>query len=183
MDVEQQDRLETFLQQIRAGALKYAALRCGNEHDALDLLQDTMIGFVDRAGEFPQESWKNLFYKILQRRITDRFRKQQWRTRLAQMFSLSTNDDDDRPVFEPADDEHGGHHYEAAELQQAFEAALQALPDRQQEAYLLRQWQQLSVKQVADIMQCSEGSVKTHLSRAMSALKQALGEWIDEQND
>lgn len=182
MDADYQRELEVFLQQIRSGALKYAACRCRDEDAALDILQDTMIGFVDSAAGFPQSAWKNLFYKILQRRISDRYRKQQWRQRLARMFSLSSRDDEGEAQYEPAQPEHGEHHYEAAELQQAFDEAVSALPERQQQAYLLRQWQQLSVRQVADIMQCSEGSVKTHLSRAMSNLKQALGEWIDEQN-
>lgn len=184
MDTKPQHKLETFLLGIRAGALKYAALRCGDEDTALDLLQDTMMGFAGSAENFPPEAWKSLFYKILQRRIADHFRKRQWRSRLAQMFSLSARDSDDEPVYEPADCEHAGHHFEAGELQQAFEAALQALPERQQQAYLLRQWQQMSVKQVADIMQCSQGSVKTHLSRAMTNLRQALGEWInDDEQD
>ncbi len=182
MDSEQSRQLEVFLQQVRAGALKYAACRCRDEDAALDVLQDAMIGFVDSAADFPQQAWKSLFYKILQRRISDRYRKHQWRNRLAQMFSLSSHNDEGEADYEPAQPEHGEHHYETAELQQAFDEAVQALPERQQQAYLLRQWQQLSVKQVADIMQCSEGSVKTHLSRAMASLKLALGEWIDEEN-
>ncbi len=180
MDSRLQIQLESFLQTVRASALKFATYRCGDEDAALDLLQEAMIGFVDSAEGFPEDAWKNLFYKILQRRITDRFRKNQWRNRLAKMFSLSQKDDEDEPMFEPADHELGEHRYDAGQLHQRYEQALHALPDRQREAYLLRQWQQLSVKQVAEIMECSEGSVKTHLSRAMTNLKLALGDWIDD---
>lgn len=181
MDNDQQQQLEIFLQTIRVPALKFASNRCGNVDDALDMLQEAMIDFVASAEKFPQQAWKNLFYKILIRRITDRFRKSQWRNKLAKMFSLSSHDEEDSDyTFEPVEFDDSEEVYRAEELSQQFDKALKALPDRQQEAYMLRQWQQRSVKETADIMNCSEGSVKTHLSRAMNNLKQALGDWIDE---
>ena len=181
MDINLQQQLEIFLQTIRTPALKFAANRCGNVDDALDMLQEAMIDFVASAEKFPQEAWKNLFYKILVRRITDRFRKSQWRNKLAKMFSLSSHEDEDNDcTFEPVEFDDSEEMYRADELSQQFDKALKALPGRQQEAYMLRQWQHLSVRETAEIMNCSEGSVKTHLSRAMSNLKQALGDWIDE---
>ncbi len=179
MDSELQQQLEIFLQSNRAGALKFAVNRCGNVDDALDLMQETMIDFVDTAEQYPQEAWKNLFYKILVRRITDRFRKTRWRSRLAKIINFSHyNDEENTP--EPVEFSDGEDSYTTEQLTETFELALKALPARQQEAYMLRQWQQLSVKQTAEIMDCSQGSVKTHLSRAMNNLQQALGDWINE---
>ncbi len=178
-------RLGHFLQSVRGGALAFACLRVRDEEVAQDLLQEAMIGFVASAQKYDEEIWKNLLYKILGRRIADWQRKQIWRNRIARIvpFSrLSTNDDEENELVEfSAGDEEGpeqGHR--AEQLAQHFEGALSLLPARQQEAYLLRQWQAFSVSDTATIMKCSEGSVKTHLSRAMQALREHLGEWIDE---
>jgi len=179
MGSDLQSELEGFLQTVRAGALKFAANRCGSVDDALDLLQETMMDFVGVAEQYPQQAWKNLFYKILVRRITDRFRKSQWRTRLARMINFSQYSEEESTP-EPVDLGDGEDHYTTQQLAKAFDKVLQSLPARQQEAYMLRRWQQLSVKQTAEIMDCSEGSVKTHLSRAMNSLQQALGDWIND---
>ncbi len=180
MDQHYQKQLELFLQSIRVRALSFAAHRCGDEDAALDLLQETMIAFVDVAEKYDQEAWKNLFYKILNRRIVDRYRKYQWRNKLVSILNLSHFSAEDEEVPEKVDYEHSEQVMTANELSAQFEAALKSLPERQREAYLLRQWEQMSVKETAEIMACSEGSVKTHLSRAMASLKEALGEWVNE---
>ena len=179
MNQHDQKQLELFLQAIRVRALSFTVRRCGDENAALDVLQDTMMAFVDVAENYEQEAWKNLFYKILNRRIVDRYRKLQWRMKLVNILNFSSFTKEEEEL-EKLDYEHGEQVMEAAELTAQFEAALTSLPERQREAYLLRQWEQMSVKETAEIMSCSEGSVKTHLSRAMASLKQTLGDWIDE---
>lgn len=178
-------KLSRFLQAVRRAALAFTSLRVRDEEIALDLLQETMIGFVSAAKKHDETIWKNLFYKILGRRITDWQRKQIWRNRIAQItpFSgLSTEDKKSDPIeFLASNSDEPEQNHNAKQLTQHFEAALAALPSRQQEAYLLRQWQTFSVKDTAAIMKCSEGSVKTHLSRAMQTLRKQLGEWIDEK--
>lgn len=187
--LEQDDRqaLEQFLKQIRSQALAFTVVRLRDEDMALDIVQDTMIGFVKAAPGYAEEAWTNLFYKILLRRITDWQRKVAWRARLCHILPFSqlgdTDDDDDGNSL----DSHAGaatpdtaeSAYHATILSGHFERVLQSLPARQQEAYLLRQWQGMNVKETADIMGCSQGSVKTHLSRAMQTLRAELGEWLD----
>jgi len=176
--------------QHRSKMLTFTVFRVSDEDHALDILQEAMMGFVKASSQYDQAAWLNLFYKILKRRITDFHRKQGWRNRLQKIipFSQIHNQESDDKSW---DDLHT--HYDntssnpvesqhlAGDLANDFELALQALPARQQETYLLRQWQGMSVKESADIMGCSEGSVKTHLSRAMQALRKSLGEWVDEK--
>ncbi|HGG60260.1 MAG TPA: sigma-70 family RNA polymerase sigma factor [Gammaproteobacteria bacterium] len=179
--------LAIFLRRIRNAALKFAAVRLRDEEAALDVLQEAMIGFAQAAPRYEDDAWTKLFYRILLRRITDHQRKQGWRERIVRILPFSQmglpeqgEDTDTAEARLAISRDHTASGYEADELAEAFEAALAQLPARQQESYLLRQWQGLSVKEVAEAMNCSEGSVKTHLSRAMQSLRSELGEWVDE---
>ena len=184
--------LEQFLLKIRSKALAFTVFRVRDEDHALDILQDTMMGFVKVVAQYDKEIWVNLFYKILKRRISDFQRKQRWRNRLQQIipFSQLKANNASHTETENWDNLHTDpdntqansveSQYAVEHLCHDFEQALQKLPNRQQEAYLLRQWQGMSVKDTADIMGCSTGSVKTHLYRAMQSLKRQLGEWINE---
>ena len=183
--------LEAFLIKVRSKALTFAVFRVGDENHALDILQEAMMGFVKVYNNYDEEAWLNLFYKILKRRITDFHRKQGWRNRLQQIITFSQFSKEEGKSDNSWDDLHTHDdntssntvesQYLAENLADDFELALKELPARQQEAYLLRQWQGMSVKETAKIMGCSEGSVKTHLSRAMTFLKENLGEWINEK--
>ena len=176
--------LDRFLQKIQTPTLHFAVLRMGNEADALDVLQDTMIGFVKVAEQYDEEAWQNLFYKILLRRIRDVQRKYSWRQKLLNIVSPSSVEAEEQQTLSDGIDTHHAEQVLAAEqLGETFEALLVSLPARQQEAYMLRQWQGMSVKETADIMKCSEGSVKTHLSRAMNTLKQSLGDYLEDNNE
>ena len=179
-------KIERFLGEIRSKTLAFAVFRLKDEETALDILQETMMGFVKSAHQYDEAAWTNLFYKILTRRITDWQRKQTWRRKLRHILpfsALGDTDDGEDNYYTDADNTQSDlvHAQQSAdELAGQFESVLQLLPARQQEAYLLRQWQGLSIKETAKIMQCSEGSVKTHFFRAMQSLKEQLGEWIDE---
>ncbi len=183
MDRPLQTALDIFLRSNRSAALKFTAIRLKDEEAALDVLQEAMIGFSHTVHQYEEEVWKKLFYKILLRRITDFQRKQSWRHRIVQVLNFSQlaqpEDEHVSASLDPEATENTAEVYEAGELADAFEVALGKLPARQQEAYLLRQWQAMSVAETAVVMKCSQGSVKTHLSRAMQALRQELGDWID----
>ena len=190
VDQDRQRSIERFLTGIRSKALAFATFRLGDEETALDMVQDTMMGFVKVADDYPAEAWTNLFYKILTRRITDWQRKSRWRQALAPISLFSRvggkHNDDDEANFEAriadtTSDNPVHAELMSGELAARFEAALATLPPRQQEAYLLRQWQGLSTRETADIMRCSEGSVKTQLSRAMRTLRDTLGDWLEEE--
>ena len=150
-----------------------------NPDDALDVVQEAMIKLVEKYADKPDQEWKPLFYRILQSRITDHHRK---RTLQKRFFSWMTPDSDSGNAIEDSAIEAYGPPELLVEQYtwDQLVTGLEALPLRQQQVFLLRTWQGLSVEETATIMKCSAGSVKTHLSRATHALKKLIG--IDDEN-
>ncbi len=156
-----------------------AEIATKNSPDALDLVQDAMIKLVEKYADKPQEEWKPLFYRILHSRIMDHFRRQKLSRSL---FFWKSYDEPETSVNEQAISQASDHISPEREISSAQSVskvtdALKQLPTRQQQCFLLRNWEGMSVKQTAKAMQCSEGSVKTHYARARQALQKAL---IDE---
>jgi RNA polymerase sigma-70 factor (ECF subfamily) len=168
--------LERFLRDVERRALRMAELSTGDRDDALELVQDAMFGFVTRYGTKPPTDWAPLFYRVLDSRILDHHRRSQVRRRWR--VWLGRDDDEADPMAQVVDAHEPGPLQRLAddETRAGLEAALRALPNRQRQAFLLRIWEGLDVAQTAAAMGCGEGSVKTHLSRAMSALRERLGE-------
>ncbi len=179
-----EDKLERFLIRIRPQTLAFATFRVNDENVALDLLQETMIGFVNIAHTYEEKAWKNLFYKILVRRMVDKQRKNTARCKRYPTLPFSHLSESEEIVSNYLGEDSQANSVEsqasAYELFERFKTLVESLPPSQQEIYLLRQWQGFSIKETAFIVQRSEASVKTHFFRAMQALKEALGEWLDE---
>jgi RNA polymerase sigma-70 factor (ECF subfamily) len=171
--------LHDFLSGVERRALVIAELATRDREEALDLVQDAMLAFVDRyAGHDPAE-WPPLFHRVLQNRIRDWHRRQKVRRRWRVWFAR--DDEDDQDPIEAAPDPHARTPEQEVALAGASEAllaALEALPLRQRQAFLLRTWEGLDVAETARAMGCSEGSVKTHLWRALQQLRDKLeGHW------
>jgi RNA polymerase sigma-70 factor (ECF subfamily) len=156
-----------------------AQIATGNEDEALDLVQDSMLKLVQKYGDRTEGEWGPLFHRILQSRIRDWYRRTKVRNRLLALFHSPHDEEEredeleqvpDRTAVPP--DENLKRRRACAEL----DVALRALPLRQQQAFLLRIWEELDVAQTAQAMGCSEGSVKTHLFRALQVLRKRLGE-------
>jgi len=162
--------MEAFLVDIEKRAYHMAAFSTGSHADALDLLQDSMIKLVTKYQDKPSKEWKPLFYKILQNRIRDWHRHQKvksllffWKNEEVEEWPPTNNDNDalDTPEKNLTKDQQQG----------AAIEHLKKLSPKQQQCFLLRSWEGLSVADTADIMQCSQGSVKTHYFRAVSKLR------------
>ena len=162
-------------------AFRIAQLALRNPDDALDAVQDAMFQLVKSYSLRPPAEWTPLFYRILQSRIRDTQRRRMVRNRVVTFFGGQRGEgEDDAPdpivsavdltAVDPANQVA---HDEAMD---ALEKATQALPARQREAFLLRILEGLDVCETAKAMGCSEGSVKTHLSRAIHSLRLTLGE-------
>lgn len=167
--------LAEFLKSVERRALRMAELATRSRDDALDLVQDAMFGFVRHyAGNAAQE-WTPLFYRVLDNRLNDWHRRRQVRTRWIDRFLRDDDDESDALSQAPDMDDPGPLlRLAGSQAAQALDAGLAALPARQRQAFLLRVWEGLDVAATAAAMRCSEGSVKTHLSRALAALRRKL---------
>jgi RNA polymerase sigma-70 factor (ECF subfamily) len=174
-DTTNERAIDEFLRTIERRALRMAELATGNRDEALDLVQDAMFGFVRHYAGKPGSEWAPLFYRVLDNRINDWYRRRQVRSRWIGAFLHDADEDDDQIAQAPDPGDPGPLlRLAGSEAARALDGALRALPHRQRQAFLLRVWEGLDVAATAASMRCSEGSVKTHLSRALSALRRAL---------
>ena len=169
--------MQNFLVQVESKAYRMAEIATQNQADALDIVQDAMIKLVEKYSDKPAEEWKPLFYTILQSRIMDYFRRKKVMSKLFFWKQLDkAGEEYDEPHHQASDFITPERLVSGERNIKQVNLALKKLPLRQQQCFLLRSWEGLSVKETAQAMGCSEGSVKTHYSRARDALKNALTE-------
>lgn len=175
--LDQGHELEAFLRDVERRALRIAAMMIRDADEALDIVQDAMIRLTVRYRSRPREEWRPLFYRILKNRIRDWHRRRAVRNRVLTFFGGHDEDETDPMAAAPGPSEDNPlARLEADESLAALTKALTELPARQREAFVLRTFEGLDVAATALAMECSEGSVKTHHSRAVSRLRELLGE-------
>lgn len=180
--------MDAFLASVERRAYKHALYAVRNEENALDIVQDAMLNLVQSYSDKPASEWPMLFTRILQNAIHNHFRRSKVRDYWTPNFSQFDSSEDeeesnsmdvieaimnktlDRSAFSTEDV------VTREQILNKIEELIKNLPARQREAFLLRYWEDLSVSETAEAMGCSEGSVKTHCSRAAHALAQALTE-------
>ena len=175
--------LSDFLKSVEKRAFKRTVYAVRDDDAALDIVQDSMIRLADKYADRPPAELPLLFQRILSNATMDWFRRQKVRNAVVRNFSdfESSDPDEDFDLLEaleavahPAAVEGAEHGVARAQILTAIEAEVARLPDRQREAFLLRYWEELDVAETALAMGCSEGSVKTHCSRAVHSLARAL---------
>lgn len=172
--------LDEFLAGVERRAFRMAELALSHREDAMDVVQDTMIKLLQYRDK-PAAEWSPLFWSILRRQLTDKHRRNAVKKRVMHFFRKSgkSSDEQDEDPIEalPDHNEDPLRRLTDDNSWNALGKAVRALPARQRECFLLRELQGLSVLETAAAMGCSDGSVKTHLSRAMSALRIHLEDW------
>jgi RNA polymerase sigma-70 factor (ECF subfamily) len=170
--------LSQFLADAERRAFKQALFAVRDEDAALDVVQDAMLKLSEKYGDKPPAELPLLFQRILQNTIRDYYRRTKVRSMWTSLFSSFTAaDDDETDPLEVLRAESASSEMASPpdQLQQSqvfalIEEALKTLPPRQREAFLMRYWEDMDVAETAAAMGCSEGSVKTHCSRATHAL-------------
>lgn len=174
--------LSDFLKSVEKRAFKRTVYAVRDEEAALDIVQDSMIRLAERYFDRPASEWPMLFQRILSNATMDWFRRQKVRNAVVQNLSdFEGSDDDDFDLLESLQSVEGMLGAESAadlvsrdQILRLIEVEIAELPARQREAFLLRYWEEFDVAETAEVMGCSEGSVKTHCSRAVQALAKAL---------
>jgi len=175
--------LSIFLAGVEKRAFKQAMFAVRNEEAALDIVQDAMLRLTEKYGHLPVGELPLLFHRIVQNAIRDWFRRQKVRSLWTTLFSSLNpgREDDDQDPLETLEAADGSNlqaspadQLEQAQVLEIIEKEISRLPARQREAFILRYWEELDVAETARAMSCSEGSVKTHCSRAANALATAL---------
>jgi RNA polymerase sigma-70 factor (ECF subfamily) len=150
---------------------------------ALDIVQDAMLRLAEKYGDRPSTELPLLFHRIMQNAIRDWFRRQKVRSLWSTLLSSLSpgRDDEDQDPYETIEAAAGSNSEELPSVQlersqvlEIIEEEISRLPTRQREAFVMRYWEELDVAETARRMRCSEGSVKTHCSRAAHALAAAL---------
>jgi RNA polymerase sigma-70 factor (ECF subfamily) len=155
-----------------------------NDESALDIVQDAMLKLAEKYGDRPAEELPLLFQRILQNGIRDHFRRARVRSTWTTLLSgMIADPDDSRDPLESlhlpdAPGRIAGPEESVAQsvIMRIIEEEISRLPARQREAFVLRYWEDFDIAETAIAMGCSEGSVKTHCSRAAQALASALRE-------
>jgi len=177
--LQRERQLNQFLAEVERRALRVAEIAVRDRDEALDLVQDAMIKLARNYATRPETEWTPLFYRILQNGIRDWHRRQKVRNRVMVWFGRGKAGEDEYDVIASAPDPAGrapDDELQTHEAMQQLERAIRELPDRQREAFMLRTFEGVDVAGTATAMGCSEGSVKTHYSRAVHALREQLGE-------
>jgi RNA polymerase sigma-70 factor (ECF subfamily) len=171
--------LNRFLAGVERRALRMATISLGNLDDALDLVQDAMMKLATRYSNRPEEEWGALFHRILQNSITDWHRRSWVRDRWRRFVGGQDSQyemDDPLEAFPDSRQQASPDRLQQEDAVACLEQAIHQLSLRQQQAFMLRLWEGLSVEETAQVMGCSQGSVKTHYSRAVTALREKLEE-------
>jgi RNA polymerase sigma-70 factor, ECF subfamily len=178
-----EQELSEFLKSVEKRAFKRSVYHVRNEESALDIVQDSMMKLAEHYGDKPPAELPMLFQRILSNCTLDWFRRNKTRNALFSNMSdfESPGEDGEFDLLETLNLENNSDQTESAEkttsraqILHEIELDIQQLPARQREAFLMRYWEELDVAETAAAMGCSEGSVKTHCSRAVQALSKSL---------
>jgi len=178
--LDKQISLDRFLASVEARSFRMAEMATRNRDDALDIVQEAMIKLVRKYADKPESEWPALFRRILQNGIVDWHRKRAVKNRVMSWLGMGKEDSADESYEDPiqtAKDINAKEPLRELVKGIATERMIEAvteLPLRQQQAFLLRSWEGLNVKETAVAMGCTDGSVKTHYSRAVVSLRAKL---------
>jgi len=172
-----ESRLKNFIQDVTGRALVMMESATQGQHGiAMDLVQEAFISLHKSYAEKSTEEWYPLFYTILNNKLQDWRRKEARRNQPFSFFKKVSLDDDEVEFDNLVDESTPSplEFLDQAVTAEEIQEAIAKLPVRQQQAFMLRAWEGFDTQTTAQIMNCTEGSVKTHYHRAIQGLRASL---------
>jgi len=169
--------IDAFLAGVEQRLYRTAMLTTKKSADALDIVQESMLQLVQYYRDRDESEWPLLLQRILHNKMMDWHRAQAKQRRW--FWQAPREEDDDESDILNVVDERAENPAELIARSQDVNkvvVALEQLPLRQRQAFLLRAWEGFDVTATAEAMECSEGSVKTHYFRAIQRLREVLQE-------
>jgi RNA polymerase sigma-70 factor (ECF subfamily) len=153
--------------------LGYLTRICRNREQAKDLFQETFRKVHEKAHTLRSSQFKSWLYTIATRVAMDSLRRSK-RVRTVSLDDGVGCDGDNCPQPVAADCDDPAVEASKAEQKELVRKAVESLPDRQRVTLVLAYYQGLSYREVAKILDCSIGTVKTQMFRALRTLAQRL---------
>lgn len=176
------DSMEEFLISVERRALQMTKIATGDAEIAMDLVQDAMLKLVEKYSSKSSQQWRPLFYRILNNKITDFYRRKAVKDKLFVSNATGNSDlditDAITALARPADNP--DRRMQSKQRVDRLISSLYRLPPRQKQTFMLRCWEGMNTEQTAKAMSCSQSSVKTHYSRALKALRDQLEDYRDD---
>lgn len=167
--------LNHFLQKVERRAYRMAVIATGDENEALDIVQDAMIKLATKYANKSESDWPPLFQRILQSTIKDWYRRRKVKTGVLRLFGIGESEKEyGADAYAGRIDDEPERRIGTTAAVEQLDKALTALPLRQQQVFLLREIEGMDVKQAAEALGISAGSIKTHYSRAVHTLREQL---------
>jgi len=185
-----QQALNDFFTASQPQAYRMAKAALRDHEQALDIVQDSMLKMVEHYRDKPQQEWPMLFFRIVTNRINDarRFRMlHAGKKLLLSSFRKTENDTSEDEIIDMLDEQDNVDSQQLEnlakqQLNDKLEVAMQKLPMQQRQVFMLREWQGFSIKEAAQILECSIGTIKQHHHRALKALREELAEYWEHAN-
>lgn len=157
--------LNAFLEGVEKKALTITKMHTKNVDDAFDIIQEAMISFVSNYEELNKDEAQKVFYKILQNKIND------WHRKSKSFFNIFSKSEEVNDSGKLVDFDNPEKIYEKDQMFSRFKESLNNLSQRQKEVFLLKNIENFTLKEVAEIIDCSESTAKTHYQRAVEILE------------
>lgn len=179
------DRYAELVDKYQAQALRLAFSFLGNDEDAKDVSQDAFVSAYRSLGRFRREAkFSTWLYRIVVNACKDVWKRRAHQPKTVAHVDEPASDgaDDGLFIVEVGDSAAGPSDQLAnRELSATLSDAIRVLPEKQRTAFVLHHVHGLQLDEVASVMGCRSGTIKSHIFRATERLRTRLAPWIAQE--